>query len=255
MVEFKSGPIRLSVPPKAVAAAPRDAEADRATLQALEQKLAAGDIEAAVAGAEAALAGGLEHPLLFNLAAERFESEGRFGEALALLDRAHQRFPDDLGLRQALGLCLFRLQRFEAALPHFDALIAAQPGFAQAHAARGVILEALERVDDAEAAFRKAYELEPENVLAVAGMASTASRRDDHAAARGFAEQVLAAEPGYPDAVLVLARADLAEREFAAGEARLRAMIADPRIPPPMVKLAQGMLEQFAADRDRKFDA
>ena len=255
MVEFKSGPIRLSAPAKPQSVAPRDPEADRATLQAIEQTVASGDIEAAVAAAEAALAGGLEHPLLFNLAAERLESEGRFGEALALLDRAHHRFPNDLGLRQALGLCLFRLQRFDAALPHFDALIAAQPGFGHAHAARGAILEALERPDEAEAAFRTAHEREPENLLAIAGLASTASRKNDHAAARTFAEQVLAAEPGYPDAVLVLARADLAERDFDAGEARLRAMIADPRVPPPMVKLAQGMLDQFAADRDRKFDA
>ncbi|HLZ76517.1 tetratricopeptide repeat protein [Phenylobacterium sp.] len=255
MVEFKSGPIRLSVPPKPQAIAPRDAQADRAQLQAIEQTLAAGDVEAAVALAEAALAGGLEHPLVFNLAAERLESEDRFGEALAMLDRAHRRFPNDLGLRQALGLCLFRLQRFDAALPHFDALIAVQPGFGHAHAARGVILEALDRAPEAEAAFAKAYELEPGNLLAIAGLASTASRKDDHATARRFAEQVLAAEPGYPDAVLVLARADLAERDFDAGEARLRAMIADPRVPPPMVKLAQAMLDQFAADRERKFDA
>ncbi len=255
MVEFRSGPIKLSVPPTPSAAGPRDAEADRAQLQAMEQALAAGEVEAAVALAEAALAGGLEHPLVFNLAAERLESEGRFGDALALLDRAHKRFPADLGLRQALGLCLFRLQRFEAALPHFDALIAAQSSFGHAHAARGVILEPLDRADEAEAAFRTAHDLEPENLLAIAGLASTASRKDDHAAARRFAEQVLAAEPGYPDAVLVLARADLAERDFAAGEARLQAMMADPRVPPPMVKLAQAMLDQFAADRDRKFDA
>ena len=256
MVEFRSGPIRLSVPPKPQAQPkPRDAEADRAQVQAIEQTLSTGEIEAAVALAETALAGGLEHPLVFNLAAERLESEDRFVEALALLDRGHRRFPADLGLRQALGLCLFRLQRFEPALPHFDALVAAEPELAQAHAARGVILEALDRPDEAEAAFRRAYELAPENLLAIAGLASTASRRGDHAEARGLAERVLKAEPGYPDAVLVLARADLAERDFAAGETRLRAMMADPRIPPTVLKLAQGLLDQIAADRDRKFDA
>jgi tetratricopeptide (TPR) repeat protein len=253
MVEFKSGPIRLSVPPKP--SAPRDAEADRAQVSAMEQKLTAGDIDEAVALAEAALATGLEHPLVFNLAAERLESEERFVDALALLDRGHHRFPNDLGLRQALGLCLFRLQRFEAALPHFDAMIAAQPGFAHAYAARGVILEAMDQAEEAEATFRRAYELQPDNLLAIAGLASTASRRGDHAEARGFAERVLKAEPGYPDAVLVLTRADLAERDFAAGETRLRAMMADPRIPPTVLKLAQGLLDQIAADRDRKFDA
>jgi tetratricopeptide (TPR) repeat protein len=250
MVEFKSGPIRLSAPPK-----PRDAEADRALVQAMEQKLTAGDIDEAVAMAEAALTGGLEHPLVFNLAAERLESEDRFVEALALLERGHRRFPNDLGLRQALGLCLFRLQRFESALPHFDAMIAAQPEFAHAYAARGVILEAMDRAGEAEAAFRQAYELQPENLLAIAGLASTASRRGDHTDARGFAQRVLAVEPGYPDAVLVLARADLADRDFAAAETRLKAMMTDPRNPPTVLKLGQDLLDQVAAERERKFDA
>jgi tetratricopeptide (TPR) repeat protein len=250
MVEFKSGPIRLSAPPK-----PRDAEADRAQLQAIEQKLAAGDIEAAAALGEAALAGGLEHPLTFNLAAGNREADDRFDEALALLERGHQRFPADLGLRQALGLCLFRLQRFEPALPHFDALVTAQPNFAQAHAARGVMLDALGREEQAEAAFRRAHDLQPDNLLALAGLASVADRRGQHADARAFAEQVLAAEPGYPDAVLVLARAELAERNFEAAETRVRAMMADPRTPPPMVKLAQALVDRIATERDRKFDA
>ncbi len=250
MVEFKSGPIRLSVPPK-----PRDAQADRAQVQAMEQKLAAGDIEAAADMAERALAGGLEHPLVFNLAAGSFEAEERFEDALALLERGHRRFPADLGLRQALGLCLFRLQKFEPALPHFDALIAAQPTFAQAHAARGVMLDALGRADEAEAAFRRAHDLQPDNLLALAGLASIADRRGEHPQARAFAEQVLAAEPGYPDAVLVVARADLANRDFAAAEARVQAMIADPRTPPPMLKLAQALAERIAVDRERKFDA
>ena len=250
MVEFKSGPIRLSVPPK-----PRDAQADRAQLQAIEQKLAAGDIEAAAALAEPALAGGLEHPMVFNLAAGNLEAEDRFEDALALLERGHQRAPADLGLRQALGLCLFRLQRFEAALPHFDALVTAQPGFAQAHAARGVMLDALGRPEAAETAFRRAHELQPDNLLALSGLASVADRKGEHAQARAFAEQVLAAEPGYPDAVLVLARADLAARDFEAAETRVRAMIADPRTPPPMLKLGQALADRIATERERKFDA
>src|SRR5437764_3018001 len=54
--------------------------------------------------------------------------------------------------------------------------------------------------------FRRAAELQPDNLLAVAGLASTASRAGRHAEARAFAQQVLAVEPGFPDALVVLAR-------------------------------------------------
>lgn len=249
-MEFKSGPIKLSVGAK-----PRDPEADRATLRAIEAKLDADEIEAAVAMADAALAQGLEHPLTLNLAAERMESEGRFGEALALLQRAHRLAPEDLGVRQALGLCLFRLQQFGAALPHFDAMVAAEPDFAPAFAARGAALEQLGRIEAAEADFRQALQLQPQNLLAIAGLASTASATGRHAEARAHADRVLAAEPGYPDAIIVLARADLADGNFEAGEARLQALMADPRTLDAQRKVAQSLIEDMHKVRDRKFDA
>ncbi len=253
-MEFKSGLIKLQVGAPADKP-PRDEAADRAQLQAIQAKLTAGDIEAAVALAEAALSQGLEHPLTFNLAAGRLEAEDRYGEALAILERGHRHTPSDLGLRQALGLCLFRLQRFEAALPHFDALVEAQPAFAQAHAARAAVLDALGRYEAAEAAYRRAVELQPTNLLALAGLATAAIRADHYDEARRCAEQVLAAEPGYPEAVVVLAQADLAQGCYADGEARLKAMIADPRVTEEQRDHARGLLAEFAAARTRKFDA
>lgn len=252
-MEFKSGPIKIQVgaPP----AAPRDAEADRAQLQAIQAKLGAGDLEAAAALAQTALAGGLEHPLTFNLAAGLLDADDRFADAVAVLQRGHRAFPQDLGLIQALGLGLFRLQRFAEALPHFDAMTAAQPGFAQAHAARGAVLEALGHATDAEAAYRRALELEGDNLLALAGMAGMAIRAERYDEARRCAEQVLAAEPGYPDAVVVLARADLAEGHYDAGEARLQAMEADPRVADPQREVAGRLMEEIRAARTRKFDA
>lgn len=249
-MEFKSGPIRFQVGAK-----PRDREADRVTLAAIEAKLDADEVDVAVAMAEAALKDGLEHPLTFNLAAERLETEERFEDALLLLERGHSMSPGDLALRQALGLCLFRLQRFGPALPHFDALIAAEPDFAPSHAARGAALDALGRSEEAELAFRRAMELQPENLLAVAGLASTASRAGRHAEARAFAEQVLAVEPGYPDAVIVLARADLAEGDFTGAEARLRGVVADSRTPEGQRDLAQSLIDDMAPSKNRKFDA
>jgi len=249
-MEFKSGPIRFQVGAK-----PRNKDADLATLRAIEAKLDADEIDAAVAMAQAALADGLEHPLTFNLAAEALEAQERFGEALGLLERGHAQTPGDLGLRQALGLCLFRLQRFAAALPHFDALIAAEPDFAPSHAARGAALDALGRSDEAETAFRRAMELQPQNLLAVAGLASVASRAGRHAEARGFAQQVLAAEPGYPDALIVLARADVADGDAAAAETRLKAVVEDARTPQVQREAAQALLDDLKPAKGRKFDA
>ncbi|MBS0363454.1 MAG: tetratricopeptide repeat protein [Proteobacteria bacterium] len=252
-MEFKSGPIKIQM--GAPAPAPRNPEADRAQLQAIQSKLTSGDLEAAATLAQAALAGGLEHPLTFNLAAGLLEADDRFAESVSLLQRGHRAFPQDLGLIQALGLGLFRLQRFAEALPQFDALIAAQPGLGHAHAARGAVLEQLDREADAEAAYRRALELQGDNLLALAGIATLTARSGRFEEARGAAERVLAAEPGFPEAVVALARADLAEGHYDAGEARLKALIADPRSSEAQRELAQTLLTDIGAARTRKFDA
>jgi type IV pilus assembly protein PilF len=237
-MEFKSGPIKISVGPR-----PRDAAADRVTLQAIQAALDAEDYPGAVARADAALADGLQHPMVFNLAAERLESEGRFGEALNLLQRGHQMAPDDIGLRQSLGLCLFRLRQFQPALPHFEALIAAEPDFAPAHAALGATLEAMGDDLRAEAAYNRAWALQPENLLAIGGLASIASRGGRHDEARALAERVLEAEPGYPEAIIAIVRADLAQGRRAEAEAQVRALEADPRVSEEQRALARSLLE------------
>jgi tetratricopeptide (TPR) repeat protein len=57
-----------------------------------------------------------------------------------------------------------------------------------------------------------------------------------------LAAQVLAAAPGYPDAVMTLAAAELAQGEPAAAEARLRELAIDPRATPQQQALAEGLL-------------
>jgi tetratricopeptide (TPR) repeat protein len=235
--EFKSGKISFSLgTPK------RDPEADRAQLIRIQQTAQAGDIPAAVALAEAALGQGLEHPMLFNLAADRLEREGRFEEALGLLQRGHELAPNDVGIRQAMGLVLHRLERFSLALAHFDAVIAAQPAFAAAHATRGATLEAMGDITGAEAAYRRARELQPGHLAALCGLASLASRRGRTAEARALAQEVLAGQPNYPDAVMVLAQADLSDGRPADGETRMAELLADPRPTPEQRALAQGLL-------------
>ncbi|HEY0435030.1 MAG TPA: tetratricopeptide repeat protein, partial [Phenylobacterium sp.] len=161
MSEYRSGPISFSY-----GAPPRTPESDRAQLLAVQAALKGGDVAGAGELAEAALAQGLQHPMLFNLAADRLEREGRYEDARGVLQAGCDLAPDDLGLNQALGLVLHRLERYAAAVTHFDTVIAAQPGFAPAHAARGASLEALGDLQGAEAAYRRATELHPGHLVA-----------------------------------------------------------------------------------------
>jgi tetratricopeptide (TPR) repeat protein len=243
VTSWKVGRVSFTLGSGAVTApSPRDAQADSALLVRITETARGGDIEAATGLAETALAGGLEHPLLLNLVAGRREAEGRHEDALRLLQRAHALSPQDVGVRHALGLCLVRLERYPEGLAQFDAVVAAQPAFAPGHGARGMTLEALGDIRGAGAAYSRALELQPGNLVALAGAASLASRRGAHAEARVLAEQVLKSAPGYPDAVMTLASAELAQGKPAAAEARLRELIIDPRATPQQQALAEGLL-------------
>lgn len=250
MAEYSSGKISFSY-----GAPTRTPESDRAQLARIQQALQGGDIAEAGRLAEAALAEGLEHPMLFNLAADRLEREARFEDALGLLQKGHALAPADPGLNQALGLVLHRLERFVLAIGHFDKVIAAQPGFAPAHAARGVSLEAIGDIQGAEAAYRRAVDLQPGHLAATSGLASLAGRRGRTAEARELAGHVLAAQPNYPDAVMVLAQADLADGRPHDGEARLYELLADPRPTVEQRALTQGLLGDLLDAQDRTGEA
>ncbi|THD71072.1 tetratricopeptide repeat-containing sulfotransferase family protein [Phenylobacterium sp.] len=251
MTSWKSGPISLKIAAAAPAPAARDPAGEKAALAEIGAAVQARDFERAGRLAERALAGGLEHPAVLNLAALKLEGEERFEDAVRLLQRAVALAPGDPGARNALGLCLRRLERDTEALAQFDQAVAIAPAFAGAHGARGGCLESLGRLNEAEAAFRRAIELQPENLGGLAGLANLMSRRGAHAEARAMADKVLAAQPGYPDAVNVAAAAELADGDAPAAQARLEAVIPDPRLTPQQLAFAQGLLGDVLDARDR----
>jgi tetratricopeptide (TPR) repeat protein len=222
--------------------AARDPAADRARLEAVQAAIQGRDMERAAALAEQAVKAGQEHPLLLNLTAFKLEREERLEEALTTLRRAVEIAPGDPSARQALGLLLLRLERHAEALAAFDAVLSAQEAFAPAHVARAEALAALGKARAAEEAYRRGLALQPGNMVAAAGLAGVLARRGDFTEARTLAERALAAQPDYPDAVMVLAQADLAAGDGAAAEARLQSLIADQRLSPVQRALAQGLL-------------
>jgi hypothetical protein len=66
---------------------------------------------------------------------------------------------------------------------------------------------------------------------------------------------VLAAQPGFPDAVDVVAAADLAQGAAPAAQARLEALIADPRLTAQRLALTHGLLGDALDAQDRVAEA
>jgi tetratricopeptide (TPR) repeat protein len=208
---------------------PRNLENDLATLRAVQELAQRRDFAAAAALAEKTLADGFEHPMLLNISATRLEQQGKYQDALKLLERAVAIAPKDIGARNALGLCLQRLDRPGDALYHIEELLKQQPDLPFAHASKGNSLMALGSLGRARESHLRAFELDPKNFSATAALGSIASHRGQHAEAREWAARTLDIVPGFPDAVLALSSAELAQGNLTAAERRLRDVINDTR--------------------------
>jgi len=200
------------------------------------------DFQRAGALAEQTLASGFEHPLLLNVLATRLEQEGKFEESLRLLQRAVTISPGDVGARNALALCLQRLDRPDEALHHVDELLKKHPDLGFAHANKGNALISLGWLGRAKQSHLRALELEPGNLAATAALASIATHRGEHEEARRWAEQALKLAPGFPDAVLSLAAAELASGASPRAETLLHQLILDSRAGPSDKARASGLL-------------
>jgi tetratricopeptide (TPR) repeat protein len=220
----------------------RDLKADQQMLSAVLAHAQNREIPRAAAIAEQALADGFEHPLLLNVLAAHLEQEGKFEAAVGLLERAVAIAPEDVPARNALALCLQRVDRPQEALQHVEEILRRHPDLGFAHANKGNALIALGSLGRAQASHLRALELDPQCLAAMGSLASIATHRGEHAEARRWAERVLAQVPGYPHAVLSLAAADLADEAFEHAQVRLRDLLADPRVGPSERARAQGLL-------------
>ena len=221
---------------------PRDIAADKATLGAVLEMARAGQHPQAAALAEAALADGLEHPLLLNVAALNLEQRGELAGAEQLLQRAVAIGPKDPGARNAYGLCLMRLERPAEAIMQFDALLTLDDSLPFAHTNLANAFLALNLVAEAESSYHRALGLDANQGGALIGLARLANSRGAFGDARTWAERALAVLPGVPDAVLCMARAELGGGNGPAAEARLRQLLEDTRLEPLQRAHTNGLL-------------
>jgi len=231
----------------------RDLETDMETLRTVLSLAQNRDFVRAAALAEQTLASGFEHPMLLNIAATRLEQQGKYEQALQLLERAVAIAPKDVGARNALGLCLQRLDRPAEALVHIDELLRQHADLPFAHASRGNALIALGSLGRARESHLRALELDPGNFTSSAALASIATHRGQHEEARAWAERALKVAPGFPDAILSLAAADLAAGDLDSAEKRLRHLIMDSRAGPSDRARATGLLADVL-DAGHRYD-
>ena len=208
----------------------RDATADLARLKAIHAVATGGDFRAAAQQAEQALSEGLEHPFVLNLVASQREEMGDLPGALALLERAVALAPSDLGARNALGLCLRRMERPADAVPHLRWVVERAPEHAFAHASLGDVLQMLGALAEADGCYAAALVRDARHPIALAGRAAVAIARGDSTAARRWGLAALEAMPGLPDAVIAVATAELSDGDREAAAMRLRALISDTRV-------------------------
>lgn len=202
-----------------------DRPAPEAVMSAIAADIRAGRHDEAIARARSALEGGLERPLLLNLAALGLEREGRDEEAERLLRKAVRLSPRDVACRNALGLCLLKLGRPQQALEEFDRVLGLQPAVAFAHVNRGNALNALRAMDAARESYERALALDPSQPMALAALAGIAASRGSYQEVRALAEKALATAPELTEAQVSLAAAEFGDGELGRAERRLRSVL------------------------------
>lgn len=177
-----------------------------------------------------AVTDGVEHPSILNLAASVHHGQSRFEEAAKLLRRARALSPKDPNILNSLGVCLKALGRTDEALKSYDAALRIDPGMAAAHFNRGAILESTANITESRSAYEQAAALDPRYVEPLASLAWLDAQAGDSEAARMRANRTLSLSPSNLLAHMALASADLQERNLAAAEERLSALIRNPAV-------------------------
>ena len=202
-----------------------------------------------------ALAEGVEHPALLNLAASARYGERRYEEAVELLKRARVLAPKDPHVLNSLGVCLKALGRLDAALQAYDAALKADPRLAAAHFNRGSVLDDLNDLPAAKAAYERAAALDRTYVEPVAALAWLAAQAGDVPAARAHGEGALALSPPNVLARMALAFADLQDKDLATAGARLEALLGDPSLTPVNRSIVLGLIGDLHDAEGRSVEA
>ncbi len=146
----------------------------------------------------------------------------RSPEAVGVLQELRVRFPDDLEVREKLGLYYLRRNDLVRAETEFQKIQEDEPLNALGINGLGLVYFGQERYGKAAASFRTVLQMEPENPVFLTNLARTLVRMDDpdeFDTAEKYCKLVLAIEPRYAQAygclgVIAFKRDNLHESEY-----------------------------------------
>lgn len=180
-------------------------------------------------------------------------SQNYFEDAIPLLESGIQIAPQRSDLRAALGESYFMAGKVDKAIEEFKALIQTEPS-ARSYAFLGLSYRHLGRFDEAKQYFQQGLKLDPHNNQCLYNLGFIAERQGDDAGAEALFQQVLRANPAYPDALLELANLRIASKHFAEAAELLRRYVKvspDPSTGYYKLAMVERSLHQTAAaDRD-----
>jgi tetratricopeptide (TPR) repeat protein len=131
-------------------------------------------------------------------------ADERHDDAVIELSRALRQVPNDNFALATRAQAYVALEDYDRALRDIDALIALHPSESTLKLRRIGLLEGLGRIEDAETEMEALAGALPDDLDVLANLASLRLRRGEFQSASDLSDRVLAADPPYPTAVLMI---------------------------------------------------
>lgn len=166
-------------------------------------------------------------PMLAYEAAELFEQQKRYPEAIAIYKRILEEDPSDERARSFLANVYFRQGLVDKALKEMESLrdISADPGKVELAICR--ILLDMGKHSEAISRLNAILKKDPQSDGARALLTLAYYQQGDLAATKKLLKQVRTSSPAYEESIIMLARILQEEKDFAAAEKALRQAMAD----------------------------
>ena len=157
--------------------------------------------------------------LTYYLNGERERAGVYFDEVVSLDENYGELFDFLAGVGDAeqyheIGVSYLRQLRLEQAIEQFDLAIDADPGYADAHNARGVVLLRMARTDEGMLAFERANQLQPEQIGYRLNIALTYHLLGNYDRADVLYRQVISEDDSYAGLYDFLAATETAEESY-----------------------------------------
>lgn len=202
------------------------------SVEAVKAALAANQLDAAIRAASEAVRGGVEDPLVYNVAAHGLQVQRRYAEAMALLIRAARLAPNDPYVMISIGQLQSQVGRWSQAEEAFRAALNIDPNLVAALQGLGLLLDQKEDAAGARACFERAMALAPDFADPVGCLALQALWKKDFPEAETLARRALELEPNQTSALVALAHVERERGDDEAAEAHARRALARGDLPP-----------------------